>query len=475
MSKQKKDLVNVVFSDTVRVKKIIKKGEATGKWQMVVSYWDKRECESSPDAPVLAKKTWHTITKLSTQTCYSDSEGTRANRGKKAAQDEAKAWLEELKRGNDERTRPYGKTVHDHTLAGIEAKLTKRGGEPLAPHTQDDYMRCLRYIDGGDFPSNPRPNQTVRHIDGIGSIMVEDLSRADISNWVEQLQKAGYSAQTVKKALFVLRSIGLAHALDKDEITANPAVGIEVPDPEAREVTYLDNASMRRLLTYLEANSDRYTLAIRTALFTGMREAEVCGIKWGDVDFAAGLISVKRVIAHTGNTFIVREKPKSKKSRRAIPLDHELAEELLSLRKSLTDILDHMSDLERHEAIKDMYVFGNPTPRKGESEYMNPRVLYKAWRRLVDKLDLQTANGMSPKFHDLRHTFATIWANSENNDIGTLTKVLGHSDESVTRKYYINIEEETLRRGVNGVSSAIRSRGAQADVIEFEKTGTEDR
>ena len=179
---------------------------------------------------------------------------------------------------------------------------------------------------------------------------------------------------------------------------------------------------------------------------------------------------VKRVIAHTGNTFIVREKPKSKKSRRAIPLDHELAEELLSLRKSLTDILDHMSDLERHEAIKDMYVFGNPTPRKGESEYMNPRVLYKAWRRLVDKLDLQTANGMSPKFHDLRHTFATIWANSENNDIGTLTKVLGHSDESVTRKYYINIEEETLRRGVNGVSSAIRSRGAQADVIEFEKT-----
>lgn len=432
-----------------------------GRWQGIVrcyDYGDKGGADGSKP-----KKHWKRLTKVFPIPCY--EEGTR---GKKKAEQALAAWVKSLKEGTDERTERRSGTVSEVVAEAIANRRSKRGGGELATHTQDDYARALRYIAGGDFPERPRPGQGQRHIDGIGHIRVERLGKADVKRWAEQMQ-ACYAPPTVRKALMVLRDIGLARAVELELIDRNPAEGIEVADVRAKEPNCLGREALARLLARLEADAtERHSAAILTALYTGMREGEICGLRWADVDLGARALTVRRVIARSGNGFVVKDTPKNRSSHRTIPLGG--AYEALSARyaevwEQGAEVFE--SETERREWVAGLYVFG-----RQDGRYLNPRMLWKSWRAMVGALGLLGSEGRPPAFHDLRHTFATA-AIADGVDYKSVQAMLGHSDIGTTMNIYAASEMEAMQRGAELAGEGIRRRAAGAEVVRLSPTGTE--
>lgn len=436
---------------------------ARGKWQGYMKWFEYDD--SHPVAKgAKPKKIWHRATKIFDIPCYPDN-----NRGKAAAEKALEEWVASFAAGTDERTEKRGGAVSQVVAEAVASRRSKRGGGELATHTQDDYARAMRYIDGGDFPERPREGQEQRHIDGIGSIRVERLTKADVRRWVEQMQGC-YATPTVRKALMVLRDIGLRRAMELELIDRNPAEGIEVADVESREPNCLDRTALNKLLGHLGQDpAERRNAAILTALYTGMREGELSGLRWADVDLTAQTLTVRRVIARSGNGFVVKETPKNRSSHRTIPLVDD-AHKCLSLLFSRAweqsaEVFE--SEVERREYVAGLYVFG-----REDGRCLSPRMLWKAWKGVVDALGLVGSEGRPPTFHDLRHTFATT-AIAEGVDMKSVQAILGHSDIGTTMNIYAASEMEAMQRGAARASEGIKRRAAKAEILQLGKTGTE--
>src|SRR5690606_6152093 len=102
-----------------------------------------------------------------------------------------------------------------------------------------------------------------------------------------------YGAHTVRKCLTLLTMM-LNHAKRVGWIGSNPAELVKKPAPPGRReerIDVLDAEEVRRLLAAANA---RWVLQIKAALYTGIREAELLGLQWGDIDWEAGELHVRR-------------------------------------------------------------------------------------------------------------------------------------------------------------------------------------
>ena len=100
--------------------------------------------------------------------------------------------------------------------------------------------------------------------------------------------------------------------------SGNPCADVVKARPEEREMLFLNESETRAFLT--AAKEDRRLHALfALAIGTGMREGELLGLQWTDIDFQAETVTVARTLATVKNQFILKE-PKSKKSRRTIAL-----------------------------------------------------------------------------------------------------------------------------------------------------------
>ena len=96
----------------------------------------------------------------------------------------------------------------------------------------------------------------------------------------------------------------------------NPLGAVKVPKLKRDEPNALDMNQRAKLLAYLDiAGATPINIAVRMALLTGMREGELCGLRWKDVDLKAGVLHVRNVIGRDGGKSYEKE-PKTGGSRR---------------------------------------------------------------------------------------------------------------------------------------------------------------
>lgn len=185
------------------------------------------------------------------------------------------------------------------------------------------------------------------------------------------------------------------------------------------EIDILDYSDHKKLLRHLESTTDIRFLGIHISLATGMRIGEVCGLKWEDIDFQRGALSVKRTVsriympenAEKPHTEIMIGPPKTISSEREIPLPRKLIERLTYFSP---------------ESDKSVYVVtGNKQPSE-------PRVMRNRLAALLDILKIPHI-----RFHALRHTFATRSIEA-GADYRTLSSILGHSDIRTTLNLYVH-------------------------------------
>jgi len=294
-----------------------------------------------------------------------------------------------------------------------------------------------RYVDMLESAHTIRPNTVegyryaALHIrKAFATTPLDRLTAQKVQKWEASMLSTGKSVETVTKTHRLLKA-ALAYAVEVDDITKNPVAAVKPPKMPARHPNALDAATRKRLMESLDMMGDSpVTMAAWIAMCGGLREGEICGLRWDDVDMRDGTMWVRRAIAHTKAGMYVKE-PKSGHAR-DVPITDTLMRHLKAW----------------HEYSTSIYVIG-----KGK-DYHNPAMLGKEWRTISRALNLVGTEGRTCTFHDLRHTFATA-AIAAGVDVKTVSSILGHANAAMTLNVYASADPDAKRRAASVIDAAI--------------------
>jgi integrase len=250
----------------------------------------------------------------------------------------------------------------------------------------------------------------------IGHLALKKLSPFNVNNLLDQLEKKGATLWTRKMAAAVLHN-AMHRAVRMQYIVANPCADTVRARPGEREMLILTEAEARALLK--AAEDVRLYALFALALGSGMRQGELLGLQWPDLDFEKGTLSVKRSLAQVKGRLVLKE-PKSKRSRRTIRLPPFVLDALAGHRKRM---------LAEGQNVKTGTVFVTKT-----GNYLGKSNLI----RQVFKPLLKKAGVPVIRFHDLRHTHASVLL-AHGESIKAVSSRLGHSDVALTLRVYAHL------------------------------------
>lgn len=255
----------------------------------------------------------------------------------------------------------------------------------------------------------------------LGKIKLKDLRPEQIQALYNAKLDNGISQRTVQLIHVVLHR-ALGQALKQGLIIRNPTQAVTRPRVSHKEMMVLSGDQARSFLS--AAQNTRYETLYYLAIHTGMREGELLGLKWCDLDWVTKRLQVKRQLQHISGHGLVFSEPKTAAGRRMIVLSPNAIEKLRSHSEK--------QNVERQLAgsawVENDLIF----PTKLGSP------MYSANMYKIFKGVLKLASLPNIRFHDLRHTAATLMLQQ-----GVHPKVvqerLGHSDITQTLGTYSHV------------------------------------
>lgn len=351
--------------------------------------------------------------------------------GKREAERLAREWVESLNAQAKAEGITPAKTVGEYLDAYLDAKESAAEKSTLA-----GYRRRGAYIKDG-YQGSP----------GLGSVNLDDLTPDMVRAWLKGIHGAGLSPQSANDARTLLKS-AMRDATLCRRIDFNPVDLVDRIKADRREPNALDATERARLIEDLFSDRQRANespalrLGTLLALFTAMREGEICGLRWRNVDLQSGVIKVREAVGRDGDGSYLKA-PKTTTSRRDIPISQALVAELKEHRRAMLKLCG-ASEVPFTESL---FVLGDI-----DGSHLEPRLLYRAWKRRVERLGLMGNQGKPPTFHDLRHTFATT-AVAAGTDIKSVSSIMGHSNAAMTLNIYASSDPDAKRRAMERLSS----------------------
>jgi integrase len=225
----------------------------------------------------------------------------------------------------------------------------------------------------------------------------------------------------------------LQQAVKWQLLARNPADAVEPPHPRRKEMLALDEPQIAMLLEAARPNRLLH-LSVLLAVTTGMRRGEILALRWRDIDFEPGVLSVRQSLEETKAGLAFKE-PKSEKARRTIALP-ELAIEGLRRRKADQARVKLMMgrSYEDHDLVC----------CQDDGRPLHPTSLTHVFVNLLRRRNL-----IRVRFHDLRHSHATILLRKGVHP-KIVSERLGHSTVGITLDVYSHVmpgmQEEAARK-----------------------------
>ena len=282
----------------------------------------------------------------------------------------------------------------------------------------------------------------------IGDIPLNKLTQNDLQQFYGRLKKSGrkrftdkygegLSDRMVRMCHATCRS-ALEKAVQDGLIRVNPAIGCKLPPKKAREMQVLTREELQRFL--IQAKFEGYYEVFLLDLATGLRRGELMALQWDDLNFKTGVLNVNKQVYDVRGQLQIST-PKTKNSVRKIVLPPAVVAVLR----------------EYKEAVDSRWMF--PSPVKEDCP-ITPGVVR---RRL--QLILEHAGCKHVRFHDLRHTFATL-ALENGMDVKTLSAMLGHVSAATTLDIYTHITDDMQRAAAENIDRGIGKAAPQEDASE---------
>jgi len=280
------------------------------------------------------------------------------------------------------------------------------------------------------------------HFSEFNPVRVNLITTSKVEHWIASRHSEGIELGTLKKILVTLGQI-MAYAVRHGYIAQNP-----VRDAERPRGNGLKDENGTRVLTPAEISAflgavreAKYRTLFMLAITSGARQGELLGLKWGDVDWKNNQIHIQR----TFNNLEWYE-TKTKNSNRRIDLGPAMMTELKKWRLAC---LPGELDL----------VFPNEAGQPMNHNNMVNRHFIPA---------LRTAKVEKIRFHDLRHTYASLMIEQGEN-IKYIQTQLGHSSPTVTLNVYAHLMQSTNQEAPTRLENTIFENFSSRMVAENEK------
>lgn len=230
-----------------------------------------------------------------------------------------------------------------------------------------------------------------------------------------------YSTSTIRK-LHQLLNQAFGQAVKWKKISSNPVINADPPSVKKEEMKIWSFDEIDSFLN--QCKGERHYLTFLLAIYTGMRKGELLGLKWNDIDFGKKSIRIHRSLSHIPNKGYLLSTPKTKKSKRQVPIPDSLVKELKAHKERQETQRKRLGE---HYQDQDLVICTEI------GTLQDPRNVLRVMKRIS-----KAANVTSIRFHDIRHTHASILI-SEGVDIVRVAARLGHSDPTITLKNYAHL------------------------------------
>jgi integrase len=351
-------------------------------------------------------------------------------------------WEAKVSLGYDGEGRRKRKTVYGKTKGEVQQKLRKiQSDSDLGQLVDPTNLTVARYL-GAWLENTAKPaispttyaryEQLVRlHVSPhVGGLKLDKFQAIHVEHLMAELERNQASAWTRRMAL-VLLSNALRKAVRLKLISHNAAADVPRAKPAEKEMLILTQEQARRFMAV--AKGKRLFALFALALASGMRQGEILGLRWQDVDFDRGVVKVNRSLAQVKGEFVLKE-PKSKQSRRAVKLPGF----------ALGALRDHRAAMLKEGNVAAPVFCTRTGQYLAKSNLI--RQVFKPLIRQANERAIGEAeeSGAEPsllpdvRFHDLRHTHASLLLAS-GESIKAVSQRLGHSAVELTLRVYCHL------------------------------------
>ena len=258
----------------------------------------------------------------------------------------------------------------------------------------------------------------------LGAAKLEDLDTHTIQLFYNSLTKSGLAPKTVKNIHGVLHA-ALEQAISNGYISRNPTDGCKLPRVVRPEIKPLEPEEIAHMLK--EAMKDAYDNLFIVAMFTGMRQGELLGLSWDNVNFKAGQITIKQQLQCKDGVYFL-ETPESGKCRVLSPAPV---------------VMEALKDGQQQQNANKQIV-GAAWENKFNLVFTDAlgknlvrRTVVKHFKAVIERANIPP----DVRFHDLRHSFAVTSLYS-GDDVKTVQANLGHATAQFTLDVYGHVTQK---------------------------------
>ena len=274
----------------------------------------------------------------------------------------------------------------------------------------------------------------------LGKIKLKDLRATHIQRYYNKLQDTK-PISTIKGINTRLKPC-LGEAEKQGYIQKNYCKMVTLPKDNNKKTIQVLTQQQQKL--FIEAiKGHKLEVLFLIALGTGLRLGELLGLKWSDIDFNTGILTVNRTLSRvknqtTGKYEIIEQTPKTKNSNRTIPIPNDILNKLKEHKKNQSKQRLFVGE----GYINNNYVFtddiGNPIDDKRPGRNL---------KSTLAKLSIEPI-----KFHALRHTYATRLFEA-NVPPKTVQVLMGHYDISITMDIYTHVMEDAKLEAIEKLNN----------------------
>jgi integrase len=260
----------------------------------------------------------------------------------------------------------------------------------------------------------------------IGELPLKALTPQRVEQFYGQMLKKGSGVRTVRYAHGVLHK-ALEKAVRYGLIAGNPSHGASLPQLHQKEMQVFDESQVSTFLT--ASSGSRLEALFYLAVVTGMREGEIFGLKWVDLQWNNGVLHVQRQVQRVPGQSWAFVEPKTRAGRRMVSIGNGAIEALR--RQKERQAQERAIAGKRWQDLDLIFPSAIGTP-------MDPHNLMKDFNAVLGQAGLPKI-----RFHDLRHTAASLMLN-HGVPVLVVSKMLGHANPSITLNTYAHLYHESL-------------------------------
>ncbi|SFX78233.1 Site-specific recombinase XerD [Thermoactinomyces sp. DSM 45891] len=291
-------------------------------------------------------------------------------------------------------------------------------------------------------------NQNI--IPNLGSLQLQHMTPLIVQEFYTKMLNQGYKASYIRVVHAIL-SKALKRAFEWDMIPKNISSVLKPPRIPSRSIHVWDMETVNQFLSFTK-DRELYIIYV-LATYTGMRKGEILGLRWDDCDLKNGRVNVNQTLSLVNNKLVFQD-PKTKGSKRTIPLP-EFALHCLKKHK----LQQNQQKLQLGSAYQDhdLVISSN------NGEPLPPYIVNYDFKKMLQKASLPKI-----RFHDLRHSHATILLKIGENP-KVVSERLGHTTIGMTLDTYSHVLPDMQKSLADNFDTAMQSSKKSSSYDEVRK------